>query len=79
VPFADIPSEGYSFLIELLARLSDVGASVEEVPITYIDRRAGKSKLSGNVVYEALVRTTRVGLGRLSGARRRAAREAMAR
>lgn len=74
VPIRQIRSEGYSFLIELLAALRDLGASVTEVPITYVDRRAGSSKISRGIIAEALWRTTLVGVGRVTGSRRRAAR-----
>lgn len=77
VPFADIRSEGYSFLIELLAALADTGATIVETPITYIDRARGASKISNAIIREALVRTTSLGLGRLTGARRRAAFRAL--
>jgi len=78
VPIMEIRSEGYSFLIELLAALRDLGATIVEVPITYVDRRHGASKISKNIIYEALWRTTLVGVARLTGARRRAARSASA-
>ena len=75
VPFTEFESEGYSFLIEVLAALTDIGATVVEIPITYVDRVQGVSKISGNIVREALVRTTQLGLARLTGARRRAGLE----
>jgi dolichol-phosphate mannosyltransferase len=76
VPFERIESEGYSFLIELAAYLRDLGAVTVEVPITYVDRVHGSSKISGHIVREAFIRTTAVGLARLTGARRRAAANA---
>lgn len=71
-----IQSEGYSFLIELLAGLRDQGARIVEVPITYVDRCHGASKISKSIIVEALGRTTAVGLARLTGRRRWAALEA---
>lgn len=76
VAFAQIESEGYSFLIELLAALRDLGATTVEIPITYVDRVHGASKISGHIIREALVRTTALGIARLTGARARAARAA---
>jgi len=73
IPFAQIESEGYSFLIELLAALRDIGATTVELPITYVDRVHGSSKISGSIVREALVRTTALGVARLTGVRRAAA------
>jgi dolichol-phosphate mannosyltransferase len=76
VPLREIRSEGYSFLIELLAALRDLGATVIEVPISYVDRRHGSSKISRSIILEALWRTTHVGIARLTGSRRRAATRA---
>jgi dolichol-phosphate mannosyltransferase len=67
---ADIESigaEGYCFLIELLATLTKQNATVVEVPITYIDRCAGASKISRSIILEALARTTMLGASRLVG------------
>lgn len=77
VPLADIESEGYSFQIVLLAALHDLGATIVELPITYVDRAHGVSKISGPIVREALVRTTGLGIKRLTGVRRRAAPRAL--
>ena len=76
VPLREIRSEGYSFLIELLAALRDLNAIVVEVPITYVDRERGTSKISRSIIFEALWRTTLVGVARLTGSRRRAAARA---
>lgn len=70
-----IRSEGYSFLIELLAGLRDQGARIVELPITYVDRCHGTSKISKSIILEALGRTSVVGLARLTGHRTWAAVE----
>ncbi len=44
---------GYAFLSEMLFRCVRAGGSVAEVPITFADRRAGRSKLSRAIVLEA--------------------------
>lgn len=77
VPIMEIRSEGYSFLIEMLAALRGLGASIVEVPITYVDRRHGSSKISKSIIFEALVRTTAVGLARLGGRRDQAGARAI--
>ena len=46
IDLADITSTGYSFLVELLARLQAAGARIAESPIVFADRREGRSKLS---------------------------------
>lgn len=65
IPFEAIQSQGYSFLIELLAALARRNAAITEVPITYVDRTAGASKISKHIIVEALLRTTGLGLARL--------------
>jgi dolichol-phosphate mannosyltransferase len=52
----EIYSEGYSFQIELKYRASSCGFRGIEVPITFDERREGKSKMSGRIVLEALYR-----------------------
>jgi dolichol-phosphate mannosyltransferase len=53
---ATIRSEGYCFQVELVQRSLLVGARVVEVPITFLERRAGRSKMSVRIVIEALLR-----------------------
>jgi dolichol-phosphate mannosyltransferase len=48
--------EGYSFQIELKYRAFLRGYSWAEVPIIFVDRRAGHSKMSSRIVIEALYR-----------------------
>ncbi|CAA9554980.1 MAG: Glycosyl transferase, group 2 family protein [uncultured Thermomicrobiales bacterium] len=50
-----IHSDGYCFQIETTYRALRKGFRIEQVPITFIDRVAGKSKLSRRVVLEAAV------------------------
>jgi dolichol-phosphate mannosyltransferase len=63
--FEELRSEGYAFLIEVLAQLSGTGVQIAEVPITYIDRQHGASKISKSIVVEALFETTGIGIRRL--------------
>lgn len=51
-----ITSDGYSFQIETTYRAARHGARIEQVPILFHDRVAGKSKLSRRVVLEAAVK-----------------------
>jgi len=48
-----VRSNGYSFQIEMKFRLWKKGFKLKEVPIVFIDRRAGVSKMSRKIVYEA--------------------------
>lgn len=50
-----VKSEGYGFQIEMTYRAIRRGLRVVEVPITFVDRRVGQSKMSGGIVTEALV------------------------
>ena len=51
---ASVRSSGYAFQIELTYRAIKRGLKVVEVPITFADRRVGKSKMSRRIVAEAL-------------------------
>lgn len=66
-------ADGYAFLTELVVRLGRLGARIDEVPIVFVDRRYGTSKMSGRIVAESMVLVTRWGLARrwrrLSGRR----------
>jgi dolichol-phosphate mannosyltransferase len=72
IDIASLTSDGYCFLVELLAALVDRGARIEEVPITYVDRRGGSSKISRRIIAEAFWRTSALGLARLTGRRKSA-------
>jgi dolichol-phosphate mannosyltransferase len=66
-----IRAEGYGFQIEMTYRARQHGAEITEVPISFVDRAAGTSKMSSFIVVEALALVTWWGLGRLvHGARR---------
>jgi dolichol-phosphate mannosyltransferase len=60
-----IVAEGYGFQIEMTLRAKQAGASIVEVPIRFVDRVAGESKMSSAIVVEALGLVTWWGLGRL--------------
>jgi dolichol-phosphate mannosyltransferase len=62
LPFDDVASEGYCFQVDWAWRAVRSGARVTEVPITFTERRFGRSKMSGSIVGEALVRVTVWGL-----------------
>ena len=58
-----VESNGYCFQIDLLWRALQRGLDVREVPITFVEREAGTSKMSGGIVREALLNVTRWGAG----------------
>jgi dolichol-phosphate mannosyltransferase len=68
-----VTSDGYCFQVELAYRLERSGKRVEEYPIVFIERAAGRSKMHIGIVVEALYRVTAWGLFGLksAGARQR--------
>jgi dolichol-phosphate mannosyltransferase len=64
---ATIRSEGYCFQIEMTRRAISRGGSIAEVPITFIERAHGTSKMSFAIALEAVVRITAWGALRLIG------------
>ncbi|WP_127782940.1 polyprenol monophosphomannose synthase [Rhodococcus sp. X156] len=57
-----IASQGYCFQVDLAWRTIQQGFTVEEVPITFTERELGESKMSGNIVREALLMVTKWGV-----------------
>jgi dolichol-phosphate mannosyltransferase len=55
-------AEGYAFLSELVVRLSRRGSKISEVPILFIDRENGTSKMSGRIIVESMLLVTRWGI-----------------
>jgi dolichol-phosphate mannosyltransferase len=53
MPLDRIVSDGYAFLVELTWEAHRAGFQVAEVPITFVERRIGASKLSGGVILES--------------------------
>ena len=59
-----IDSKGYCFQIDLTLRTVDAGYRIAEVPITFRDREFGESKMSGDIVVEAMRKVTAWGFQR---------------
>jgi dolichol-phosphate mannosyltransferase len=55
LPLDQFISDGYSYLVEMLFVASQHGLRVVEVPITFVERRLGESKLSRAVIVESAV------------------------
>ncbi len=66
LPLHRILSDGYSFQVETLYEATRAGLSVAEVPIVFVERREGESKLSHGVVLESLFMPWRLRLRGLS-------------
>ena len=63
--FATINARGYSFQIEMAYRTIQMGGRTAEVPIVFVEREIGESKMSSNIVREALILMTKFGLRRI--------------
>lgn len=67
-----IASHGYCFQIDVTRRLHDAGMVIREVPVTFVERRLGHSKMTAGIVAEALWRVTLWGVSTRSRAPRAA-------
>lgn len=56
-------SNGYSFQIEMNYRTTQLGFKIGEIPIIFVDRHSGTSKMSGHIVREALYVVWKLRLG----------------
>ncbi len=72
IDLAAVESTGYCFQVDLTVRMVDAGLRVVEVPIDFVERELGVSKMGREIVGEALVRVTQWGLQRRCAQGRRA-------
>ena len=78
IGLARFAGEGYCFQIDLTRCVHAAGMSTVEVPVTFVERERGQSKMSPAIVREALWRVTGWGLARLlPGHRRRMRRKVL--
>jgi glycosyltransferase involved in cell wall biosynthesis len=61
IDYRAVASQGYCFQVDLVRRALVAGFRVREVPITFVERTRGESKMSGAIVREALWRVTQWG------------------
>ncbi len=66
LPLDRMVSDGYAFLVEMLFDAMGVGCRIAEVPIIFVERRQGQSKLSSSVMLESMFMPWRL---KLRGAR----------
>ena len=74
IDLGSLRSDGYAFQIEMVRRAAAARATVVEIPITFVDRVDGRSKLSRAIVLEAIVRVAWWGVCARAGALRRLGR-----
>jgi dolichol-phosphate mannosyltransferase len=60
-----LSARGYSFQVEMTRKSEEVDATIAEVPITFIEREHGVSKMSQSIVIEAMLLVTKLGLQRI--------------
>jgi dolichol-phosphate mannosyltransferase len=63
IDLGSVRSDGYSFQIEMNYRCMEKGFRIVEVPIIFIDRRAGSSKMSRRIVLEAVLMVWKLRIG----------------
>ena len=66
IPLGEVQSQGYGFQVDMSWRAVRAGARTVEIPITFVERAAGASKMSRAIVVEALVSVTRWGIAERS-------------
>ena len=64
IPLDRVASAGYAFLVEMLYRATQNGSRIGEVPIIFVERRQGHSKVSTSVLLESLITPWRLRLRR---------------
>ena len=79
IDLADVGSAGYYFQVEMTRRTVLAGGTVVEVPISFVERTRGESKMSGAIVREAMIRTTVLGLAHRGGQARDVTRRLLGR
>jgi dolichol-phosphate mannosyltransferase len=62
IDLAGVESQGYCFQVDLARRSVEAGFRVVEVPITFVERVYGESKMTSDIVREALLKVTQWGL-----------------
>jgi dolichol-phosphate mannosyltransferase len=67
VPLDRVISDGYAFIVEMLFEAWRRGSRIGEVPIIFVERREGESKLSRGVLVESLIAPWRLRLRSLPG------------
>ena len=60
LPLDAMVSNGYAFIVEMLFEAARRGCRIGEVPIIFVERRIGQSKMSGGVIFESAYMPWRV-------------------
>lgn len=71
MPLADVHTRGYGFQVDMLWQAHEAGLVVAEVPVTFVERVHGRSKMTIGIVAEAMARVTGWGIRSRFGRRPR--------
>jgi dolichol-phosphate mannosyltransferase len=64
-----IETKGYGFQIEVALKAHDAGFEIKQVPITFIERENGRSKMGAKIVWEAWFKVSIWGFKRITSRR----------
>ncbi|WP_127792035.1 polyprenol monophosphomannose synthase [Agromyces sp. LHK192] len=62
MPLDDVHTRGYGFQVDMLWHAHEAGFRVVEVPVTFVEREHGRSKMTIGIVVEAMARVTAWGI-----------------
>ena len=66
IDLTQVESAGYCFQIDMTMRVALAGFTIVEVPITFVERELGESKMDGGIIKEAFTRVAQWGVSRRS-------------
>lgn len=60
IEFSNITSNGYSFLVEIISKISTKDYKIVEFPIVFVDRERGKSKMGLKIIFESFINLIKI-------------------
>ncbi len=60
IDFNNIKSNGYSFLVEIIHKISNQEFKIVEFPIVFVDRERGKSKMGLKIIFESFINLVKI-------------------
>jgi dolichol-phosphate mannosyltransferase len=69
INFIEIETRGYVFQIEMALKAVESGFEIKQVPITFIEREYGRSKMSSLIVLESWLMVSKYGFKRIFNSR----------
>ena len=65
IPLDEVMTSGYGFQIEMVYKFHKLKQKIEEIPITFVERERGESKMTSRIALEAFINVARMAFGRL--------------